>query len=74
QFDVFLSQKPATTSATSWPSGNLRDQHLGRMKVETRPGAAICVDEHPAPHAPFLCQEGIFAGELAPVDQVNIYW
>jgi len=33
-FDIFTSLEPAAPySTTSWPSGNLRDQYVGRMKA-----------------------------------------
>jgi hypothetical protein len=38
QFDVFISLAPATRTTTTWPSGNLRDQHIGRMRAQ--PNAA----------------------------------
>lgn len=40
QFDVYMSLAPATKSSTEWPSGNLRDQYIGRMAAKPR-GAAI---------------------------------
>jgi hypothetical protein len=38
QFDVFTTQAPATHDASNWPSGNLRDHHIGRMA--DKPGAS----------------------------------
>jgi hypothetical protein len=75
QFDIFTSQKPATADAASWPSGNLRDHHLGRMQVDpiTKKGAFMA--GFPTPPERFPCPTGEIAGELVPVgDQVDIYW
>lgn len=74
RFQVFTSQKPATQDSTTWPSGNLRDQHLGLMEA-TKPGWATIVDG-PARSAFFPCPAGYtVAGELVGQnDQVNIEW
>ncbi|EON61141.1 hypothetical protein W97_00352 [Coniosporium apollinis CBS 100218] len=74
RFQVFTSQKPATQSSASWPSGNLRDQHLGLMEA-TKPGRAAIVDG-PARSTYFPCPGGYtIAGELVGQnDQVHIEW
>jgi len=74
RFQVFTSQKPATMNSKSWPSGNLRDQHLGTMEA-VKPGRAIIVGG-PATSASFPCPAGqTIAGELVGQnDQVNIEW
>jgi hypothetical protein len=74
-FDVFTSQKPAYTSTKSWPQGNLRDQHLGRMKLSEKPGKGSFVEgSSVAPGVKtFPCPTGFIAGELAPVgDNVDV--
>lgn len=72
-FDVFTSQKPAWESAKSWPSGNLRDHHAGRMKLSEKPGKATLESGHPTYAKKFECPTGYFAGELVPVgDAVDI--
>ncbi|EON69901.1 hypothetical protein W97_09165 [Coniosporium apollinis CBS 100218] len=74
RFQVFTSQKPATASSKSWPSGNLRDQNLGTMEA-VKPGRATIV-EGPATSAFFPCPAGqTIAGELVGQnDQVDIAW
>jgi len=73
-FDVFSSLAPATTSAVTWPNGNLRDQQLGRMTAVKGGDATVSTD---APNKlSFPCPQGqLLGGELVGVnDQVNIEW
>jgi hypothetical protein len=74
QFDVFTSIKPAWADSATWPSGNLRDQQVGRMKLSAKPGAATFVDGQPTAAKTFPCPAGNYiAGELVPVgDKVDI--
>jgi hypothetical protein len=65
-FDVFTSQKPAWITTTSWPQGNLRDHHIGRMKLSANAGQAVYEDGHPTAAKLFPCPTGIIAGELVP--------
>jgi hypothetical protein len=70
QFDVFTSIKSAWQSSASWPSGNLRDQHVGRMVVNAQPGAATYVDGQPSAAKKFPCPAGNYiAGELVPTGE-----
>ncbi|EFQ95950.1 hypothetical protein PTT_04037, partial [Pyrenophora teres f. teres 0-1] len=75
QFDVFTALAPAAGSTSSWPSGNLRDQHLGRMTVQ-RGGAATWVSGFPALVQAFPCPAGkTYGGELVGVGDVDsIEW
>lgn len=75
QFDVFTSLAPATASTQSWPSGNLRDQHIGRMTA-TKPGYATWVDGIGASAKTFPCPFGqTLGGELVGVNDVDeITW
>ncbi|KAJ9644465.1 hypothetical protein H2199_003428 [Coniosporium tulheliwenetii] len=74
RFQVFTSQKPATADSKSWPSGNLRDHHLGTMEA-VKSGKASIV-EGPATSAFFPCPAGqTIAGELVGQnDKVDIAW
>jgi len=74
QFQVFTSQKPAWVSSPTWPSGNLRDHHVGTMVLTEKPGKAAYVDGQPAFAKTFDCPAGYtIAGELVPVgDYVDI--
>lgn len=74
QFDVFTSLAPATTSTTTWPSGNLRDQYVGRMTALA--GAeAVWADGFPNVRT-FPCPGGeLLAGELVGTGDVDdIEW
>ncbi|CAG5169204.1 uncharacterized protein ALTATR162_LOCUS7014 [Alternaria atra] len=75
QFDVFTSLAPATRNTSSWPSGNLRDQYLGRMTVQ-RSGAATWVSGFPALGQGFPCPAGkTYGGELVGVGDADfIEW
>lgn len=74
QFDVFTSLAPATGSTTTWPSGNLRDQYLGRAQA-VNGGYATAVDGYGS-NGVFDCPAGRrMAGELVGVnDVVEIKW
>lgn len=74
QFDVYISQAPATASSESWPSGNLRDHHIGRMAAKL--GAeATWVPGHPVFGQSFPCPEGRYGGELVGYDSADhIEW
>jgi hypothetical protein len=74
QFDAYTAIKPADRSTNDWPSGNLRDQYIGRLKA-VKPGIATPVEGFP--HVgPFPCPAGkTLGGELVGAgDQVNIQW
>ncbi|KAH6711914.1 hypothetical protein BKA61DRAFT_611805 [Leptodontidium sp. MPI-SDFR-AT-0119] len=75
QFDVFTSLAPATHSTTTWPSGNLRDQHAGRMQAYL-PGEAKWVEGFPTYGKSFPCPSGqTLAGELVGTGDVDdIEW
>lgn len=77
---LFTSLAPATASANSWPSGNLRDQHLGTINVipggraswEAGSGVGATAQGY------FSCSEvagKVFGGEVVPVgDNDEISW
>ncbi|KAH7396068.1 hypothetical protein BKA64DRAFT_675246 [Cadophora sp. MPI-SDFR-AT-0126] len=74
QFDVFTSLAPATHSTTTWPSGNLRDQHAGRMQAYL-PGEAQWLEGFPTYGKSFPCPSGTLAGELVGTGDVDdIEW
>ena len=75
QFDVFTSLAPAAGNTSSWPSGNLRDQHLGRMTAQTN-GAATWVSGFPTLGQGFPCPAGqTHGGELVGVGDADfIEW
>jgi hypothetical protein len=75
QFDVFTSLAPAHRSTTTWPSGNLRDQHFGRMTAR-RDGEATWVDGFPTFGKSFPCPAGqTYGGELVGTGDVDhIEW
>ncbi|CAG5188724.1 uncharacterized protein ALTATR162_LOCUS12017 [Alternaria atra] len=75
QFDVFTSLAPATGSTSSWPSGNLRDQHYGRMTAK-HGGAATWVSGFPTFGQGFPCPAGnTYGGELVGVGDADfIEW
>ncbi|KAF2814131.1 uncharacterized protein BDZ99DRAFT_372485, partial [Mytilinidion resinicola] len=74
QFDAYTALAPADHSTKDWPSGNLRDQYVGRLK-SVKPGLATYVDGFPKV-GPFPCPAGkTYGGELVGAgDQVNIQW
>jgi hypothetical protein len=74
QFDVFTSLAPATTSTTTWPSGNLRDQYIGRMTAQLG-GEATWTQGFPSVPA-FPCPAGeLLAGEFVGTGDVDdIEW
>jgi hypothetical protein len=74
QFDVFTSLAPATTSTTTWPSGNLRDQYVGRMTA-VADGEATWTPGFPSVPT-FPCPAGqLLAGELVGTGDVDdIEW
>lgn len=75
QFDVFISLAPATRSTTTWPSGNLRDQHIGRMRAQPN-AAATWVAGFPTFGQSFPCPAGqTYGGELVGTgDADHIEW
>jgi hypothetical protein len=75
QFDVFTSLMPATQSTSTWPSGNLRDQHLGRMQLGADGTASLVSDVAPALVEAFPCPKGVVGMELVGAgDNVDIKW
>jgi hypothetical protein len=75
QFDVFTSQAPATRNADTWPSGNLRDHHIGRMAA--KPGVpATWVSGFPTFGQSFPCPAGkTYGAELVATGDVeHIEW
>jgi hypothetical protein len=75
-FDVFSSLKPATKSASSWPPGNQRNNHLGRMKAALGAEATVLAG-YPTAVSGFPCPAaGVAAGfEFVPTDDVtDIEW
>lgn len=75
EFDVYISQAPATTSASTWPSGNLRDHHIGRMTAKAN-APATWVSGFPIFGQSFPCPAGqVYGGELVGVGSVDsIEW
>jgi hypothetical protein len=75
QFDLFTSLAPATQDTTTWPSGNLRDQHFGRLTAYL-PGEATWVDGFPTAGQSFPCPSGKTLGaELVGTGDVDdIEW
>jgi len=76
-FDIFSSLYPATSSTTSWPPGNGRDQDLGRADAVI--GGFAIYEPPPFPQiaANFPCPApGTVQGyELVPTgDQTDIEW
>jgi hypothetical protein len=74
-FDVFSSIKPATTSTTSWPNGNLRDQYGGRMQAN-KPGEAVFLSGYGNKAQLFDCpSNSVYGVELVPTGDVDdIEW
>lgn len=75
QFDVFISQAPATKNSDSWPSGNLRDHHIGRMSAKMN-GEAAWIPGFPGFGQAFPCPAGErYGGELVGAgDADHIEW
>lgn len=75
QFDIFISLAPATHDTTTWPSGNLRDQHIGRMTAKPN-GAATWLAGFPVFGQGFPCPAGMtYGGELVGAGDVDrIEW
>jgi len=75
QFDVFTSLAPATQDTTTWPSGNLRDNHVGRLQAYAN-GEAKFIDGFPTVAKSFPCPAGqLLAGELVGTGDVDrIEW
>ncbi|KAH6644828.1 hypothetical protein C7974DRAFT_384364 [Boeremia exigua] len=72
QFDVFTSLAPAEADSSSWPSGNLRDQYVGRMAA-TVGGSATWVPGFPTFGQSFLCPAGqTFGGELVGTGDADV--
>lgn len=72
QFDVFTSLAPAQHSTSSWPPGNLRDQHIGRMTANVD-GEAEWVKGFPTFGQGFLCPAGqTYGGELVGVGDNDV--
>ncbi|KIW25631.1 uncharacterized protein PV07_08797 [Cladophialophora immunda] len=77
---LYASLAPAYADASSWPSGNLRDQALGSIDVIK--GGRATWQAGSGPLAPvngsFPCSEiagGIYGGEVVPQgDEVEIKW
>jgi hypothetical protein len=75
QFDVFTSIAPASHDTTTWPNGNLRDQHIGRMQAFLS-GEATWVNGFPTTGKSFPCPAGqTLGGELVGTGDVDdIEW
>jgi hypothetical protein len=75
QFDVYISLAPATRSTTTWPSGNLRDHHIGRMRAQPN-AAATWVAGFPTFGQAFPCPAGqTYGSELVGTGDVDhIEW
>jgi hypothetical protein len=75
-FDVFSSLKTAAKSTTTWPQGNQRNNHLGRMKAALGAEATVLAG-YPTAVGGFPCPAaGTVAGyEFVPTDDVtDIEW
>jgi hypothetical protein len=71
QFDVFTSLQAATQDTTTWPPGNGRNNHVGRMQA-VLPGSATWIAQF---IKPFPCPVGTRGFELVGVnDNVLIEW
>ncbi|KAH8701334.1 hypothetical protein GQ44DRAFT_55074 [Phaeosphaeriaceae sp. PMI808] len=75
QFDVFISLAPVSASTSSWPPGNLRDQHIGRMAAKLG-GEATWIAGFPTFGQGFPCPAGeTYGGELVGTGDVDhIEW
>jgi hypothetical protein len=73
-FDVFTSLQPATTSTTTWPPGNQRNNQVARMQAVLS-GEATYVSGFPNTVQSFPCPSGVWPIELVGVFDVdNIQW
>jgi hypothetical protein len=75
QFDIFISLAPVTHDTTTWPSGNLRDQHIGRMTAKPD-GAATWAAGFPVFGQSFPCPGGMtYGGEMVGAgDTDRVEW
>lgn len=75
QFDVYISQAPATHDSKTWPSGNLRNHHIGRMAAKMN-GEATWIPGFPVFGQAFPCPAGEkYGGELVGAgDADHIEW
>jgi hypothetical protein len=70
--DLFSSLNPATASEDSWPPGNQRDNHLGRLNV-VQDGAATWVDGFPVAGQGFtISAAGTYGYELVGVGDADL--
>jgi len=78
---IFTSLAPATASAATWPSGNLRDQELGSIDLvlggratwETGSGSQVAANNGFFPCAAIA--GGIYGAEIVPQgDDVEFSW
>ncbi|KAJ2891184.1 hypothetical protein MKZ38_000772 [Zalerion maritima] len=73
---VFSGLKPAAETTTTWPSGNLRDQHLGDVKFEAPGGAVYEATYGPYAQGKFPCPAGYKLGAelVGRWDEVTVAW
>ena len=74
---MYTSLAPASGPSTTWPSGNLRDQYVGRLKAVTGGNAVNVEGLPPVVGHTFPCPApgSKLAGELVGAgDQVEIKW
>lgn len=73
--DLFKSFQPATASASSWPPGNSRDQHYGRLQG-IRNVISPYLAGYPTTGKSFNCPTGLTGFELVGTgDAVNVdFW
>jgi hypothetical protein len=77
QFDVFTALGPATHTTTDWPSGNLRDQHIGRLQAVAGGEAVNVAGLPPVVGKKFACPADgrLYAAELVGAgDLLQIEW
>lgn len=80
QAQLFTSLAPATTDASSWPSGNLRDVDLGSIDIVVGGEASFQAGSGPAAASDgfFPCSliaGQVYGGEIVPQgDAVEISW
>ncbi|KAH8722863.1 hypothetical protein GQ44DRAFT_570165, partial [Phaeosphaeriaceae sp. PMI808] len=75
QLGVFFSVAPPASSTDSWPTGNLRNYHIGRMNVN-RKGEADWLSGFPNDGQGIPCPAGeTHAGEFVGTGDVDhIEW